>query len=237
MERATDSDSQEMLSFLWILRSWLMECSAHGVPKVISSANFHRKIFWLLAVVVCALCFLYQFTDMMVDVYGHPVTVNLQIKHREKLEFPTVTVCNSNKFKDSLIRNYDKDNSDRHKVLTFEDFNSIGLSDIYNELINIGSIVSNSTNETFAKPQLSKEIPRCDYAWDYDTAGANDFFCVEDNQCIIDTWLCDDYLDCSDFSDEDEAFCGSTTCEIHEYQCNNGACIESKKRLVDNQSF
>ena len=70
-----DDDSKEMLSFLWILRSWLLECTAHGIPKVISSANFNRKIFWLVAVVVSSCVFLYQLTLMFQGRRSRLVTI------------------------------------------------------------------------------------------------------------------------------------------------------------------
>ena len=146
MDDATDSDSQEMLSFLWILRSWLLDCSAHGVPKVIASSNFHRKIFWLVAVLICATLFIYQITLMLIDVYSHPITVNLQIAQLSQLEFPTVTLCNSNKLKESLIRDVNK-TSDIYKVIRFEDLNAIGLKDIYESLkarVGIGVVANES---------------------------------------------------------------------------------------------
>ena len=67
-----DPESKEMLSFLWIMRSWLLECTAHGIPKVIASANFHRKIFWLMAVFLSGSIFIYQITDMLLDVFEYP---------------------------------------------------------------------------------------------------------------------------------------------------------------------
>ena len=245
MERAADEDSREMLSFLWILRSWLLQCSAHGVPKVISYTNFHRKIFWLSAVVLSALAFLYQITSMLIDVYQYPVTVNLQIVHQDKLDFPTVTLCNSNKIKESLLRIYAKGDSDLHKVITFEDFNSIGLRDIYKELVaaksaaillgnetetNSTSTVNNSTATSF-ESFLSDPIPRCESDYDYSGALPANFECLEDeNVCISPDWICDDYVDCSEGSDEDTKFCGSRRCDKGQYECQNGACIDIRKR-------
>ena len=83
-----------MLSFLWIVRSWMLDCTAHGVPKVISTSNFNRKIFWLLAVVVSTGGFLYQITDMLQDVYSYPVAVNIQVKYPDRLQMPTGIIKN-----------------------------------------------------------------------------------------------------------------------------------------------
>ena len=128
-----DDDSKEMLSFLWIVRSWLLDCTAHGIPKVISSANFHRKIFWLFAVSMSTGGFLYQITDMIQDVLSHPVAVNVQVKYPDNIQMPTVTICNSNKLKLSSLKKYDKSSS-LYQAVRFEDFSSISVVKVQNEL-------------------------------------------------------------------------------------------------------
>ena len=128
-----DNDQIEMLSFLWIIRSWLLDCTAHGVPKVVSSANFNRKVFWLFAVVVSTVCFMYQITDMFKDVYKYPVTVNVQIKYPHKMQLPTVTICNSNKLKESMLLQYNK-TSHLYKMIEFEALNSVGMTEIQETL-------------------------------------------------------------------------------------------------------
>ena len=246
METAANDDSREMLSFLWIFRSWLLQCTAHGIPKVISYTNFHRKIFWLVAVVVCSLAFLYQITDMMIDVYTYPVTVNLQITHRDQLDFPTVTMCNSNKIKESLLRNYHRNDSDLMKMVTFEDFNSIGLRDIYKLLIapepqdTDSEITGTTTTTGVVAPEVSDPIPRCHFfeedADDNATTTAppehNDFECLEDSGlCYVYTWICDLYDDCSENSDEDPEYCGGSICKQTDYECKSGDCIDPALRL------
>ena len=128
-----DNDQKEMLSFLWMIRSWLLDCTAHGVPKVVSSANFHRKVFWLLAVMVSTVCFVYQITDMFRDVYKYPVTVSVQIKYPHKMQLPTVTICNSNKLKESMLLQYNK-TSHLYKMIEFEALNSVGMTEIQETL-------------------------------------------------------------------------------------------------------
>ena len=122
-----------MLSFLWIIRSWLLDCTAHGVPKVVSSANFNRKVFWLFAVVVSTICFVYQITDMFKDVYKYPVTVNVQIKYPHEMQLPTVTICNSNKLKESMLLQYNR-SSHLYKMIEFETLNSVGITEIQETL-------------------------------------------------------------------------------------------------------
>ena len=99
---------------------------------------------------------------MFIDVYSYPITVNLQIAHQNELQFPTITLCNSNKLKESLIRHSDN-SSDLYKVITFEDLNAIGLKDIYESMqhrvgiLTNQSEAANGTQTTTATPAESNQ--------------------------------------------------------------------------------
>ncbi|XP_063959873.1 uncharacterized protein LOC129266996 isoform X2 [Lytechinus pictus] len=50
------------------------------------------------------------------------------------------------------------------------------------------------------------------------------FQCAGDGQCIPDSWVCDVWIDCGDFSDE--VGCEDVTCQPDEYECIGGlGCI------------
>ena len=237
-----DSDSKEMLSFLWILRSWLLDCTAHGIPRVIVSTNFHRKIFWLVAFFVCCLGFAYQIMDMTVDIYTYPLTVNLQIEHKNELEFPTVTICNSNKLKESLLRAHNPD-SDLYKVIIFEDFNSVGLKSIRDELVtrvkptaneSIGTTTESAATTKFttsASLNVNCRQNRENLKGPMNSHRRhflyNEFEC-EDANCVGQSKRCDGSPDCLDGSDEASLICGS--CPLNKYECEDGSCIEPTLR-------
>ena len=129
-------DSKDMLSFLWILRSWLLDCTAHGIPKVVSSANFHWKIFWLIAVIISISCFKYQITLTFQDIFTYPITVSVQITYHENLIMPSLILGNSNKLNESLIWEYDeKVDTQLQKMVVLEGFTSIGMEGIEQTLI------------------------------------------------------------------------------------------------------
>ena len=166
-----DKYTSEMLSFMWIVRSWLLDCTAHGVPKVISSANFHRKIFWVASVIVCSACFVFQITIMFQDVFSYPVFVSVQIKYPDYLVMPTVTICNSNKLKESLLRSFeDHIDTDLHKMIDFEGLNTIGMDEIEEELyerVHGRSSVQNKTissvrNSSDSSAESNESNSRCE---------------------------------------------------------------------------
>ena len=76
--------------------------------------------------------------------------------------FPTVTICNSNKLKASLVRELDR-SSDLYKMAEFENMNSVGLKDIYDTLKS--KLSTNGEKETanhFDKHCNNSGGPHCD---------------------------------------------------------------------------
>ena len=70
---------------------------------------------------------------MFEDVYKYPVTVSVQIKYPPKMQLPTVTICNSNKLKESMLLQYNK-TSHLYKMIEFEALNSVGMTEIQETL-------------------------------------------------------------------------------------------------------
>ena len=124
------NDSREMISFLWILRAWLLDCSAHGIPRIISSTNFRRKIFWLVSVLISASFLCFQIWTLFLEVSSHPISVNIQIEHQKAIRFPAVTLCNSNKLKFSMVEKLNGD-FDLHKTIVFTEMEPILLRKNY----------------------------------------------------------------------------------------------------------
>ena len=77
--------------------------------------------------------FSYHVFEMLSDVFKYPVLVDMQVETKVDLEFPTVSICNTNKFKESSIRGYNP-NSDLYKVISFENLNSLALRGIYDDM-------------------------------------------------------------------------------------------------------
>ena len=66
-------------SFLLILNSWLLNCTAHGIPRAVGSNNYLRRMFWFAASLTSIVLLLYQTSVMMQDVFKYPVTVSFQV--------------------------------------------------------------------------------------------------------------------------------------------------------------
>ncbi|XP_063725118.1 low-density lipoprotein receptor-related protein 2-like isoform X2 [Symsagittifera roscoffensis] len=78
-----------------------------------------------------------------------------------------------------------------------------------------------------------------DCGTDSDEEGCDTYDCGEDNfkcdngNCVyVDGWVCDNYNDCGDYSDESPNLCNITLvqCNDDEFKCNNGKCIPKAYR-------
>ena len=107
---------------------------------------------------------------MFQDVFNYPITVSVQITYPEKLTMPTVTICNSNKLKESLVREYDqKVETQLHKMIIYEGFTSIGLADIEQTLFTEIHGDQTQKEETSARGSGNSD----DDPSDYDSPGGD----------------------------------------------------------------
>jgi len=58
---------------------------------------------WLICVVTCVVLFAYQAIDRVCIYFEHESNVNVQINYVEELDFPAVTICNYNNYRQAKI--------------------------------------------------------------------------------------------------------------------------------------
>ena len=145
----SEEDKLEMISFLWIFRGWLLDCTAHGLPRIISEPQFKRKVFWFIIVVVFIIIFIVQMTYMFIDLATYPTTLSSEEILMNEVEFPLVTVCNANKFRKSMLDGIDRTDP-LFRLVMFEGYTTKGLYDIIQRtpgLVNLNLPVDDSYSE------------------------------------------------------------------------------------------
>ncbi|XP_052822091.1 uncharacterized protein LOC106880211 [Octopus bimaculoides] len=77
-----------------------MTCSLHGLKNAFSkSSKKPQKVLWLLLLMTCIAAALFQILDRILYFYQYPVSVLLDVNYNDSLLFPTITICNQNKFR------------------------------------------------------------------------------------------------------------------------------------------
>ncbi|CAD5123960.1 DgyrCDS12265 [Dimorphilus gyrociliatus] len=79
----------------------------HGIKNIFeTNISYSRQIFWIL-IVLCALTlFILQVTLRRIHFRKKEAAVNVEVIYADELEFPTVTICNQNRFRLSKIAEF-----------------------------------------------------------------------------------------------------------------------------------
>jgi len=86
---------------VWLSRTkqFCYEASVVGLRYVVNaSASLLRRSVWVLLLIAGAAFTTFQIQDRIRYFLARPVSVNLRIQHAEEMRFPTVTICNENRF-------------------------------------------------------------------------------------------------------------------------------------------
>ncbi|XP_022104029.1 acid-sensing ion channel 2-like [Acanthaster planci] len=108
------------------LRQWaLTDTDLHGVKHIAGEGGILRRLIWAACFLAALVVFLHQATLTLIHfVEKHHVT-KVDISYRKKLDFPAVTVCNFNKYRESALTDRDIRNVGYHLGIVDEDHNLI----------------------------------------------------------------------------------------------------------------
>ena len=97
------------------LRQWAVRVSdLHGVKHVTGDGGALRRLLWAACFLAALAAFLVQAGLTLVHFgQAHHVT-KLDVEHRSEINFPAVTVCNFNKYRESAITERDLRNVGEH---------------------------------------------------------------------------------------------------------------------------
>lgn len=81
-------------------REFLDSTTFHGVSNIFDREHsILRRVLWGIIVLIAIALFLFQVITRTIDFAYKETTVDVEVIYTGKLNYPTVTVCNQNKFK------------------------------------------------------------------------------------------------------------------------------------------
>uniref|UniRef100_A0A183CJD3 Degenerin-like protein unc-105 n=1 Tax=Globodera pallida TaxID=36090 RepID=A0A183CJD3_GLOPA len=110
------SDRMHMDSVKKIMEKFERHSTIHGICHASLAPNKRWRRFWLAVFAVCFLILVIQVVYLIIKFFGYPKTVDLDLKF-ENAPFPSVTVCNLNPYKASVI---DRDESVQATMNAFQ---------------------------------------------------------------------------------------------------------------------
>ncbi|KAE9555485.1 hypothetical protein FO519_001340 [Halicephalobus sp. NKZ332] len=90
--------------------------SSHGIPRAYAAPTTLKRVLWLFLFILCLCFFLIQASLIVKRFFRNDIIVGVELKF-ENIEFPSVTVCNLNPYKNSLARSM---GSVRDTLLAFD---------------------------------------------------------------------------------------------------------------------
>nr|XP_006813343.1 PREDICTED: degenerin mec-10-like [Saccoglossus kowalevskii] len=90
-------------TFCGLVQNQMSNTTAHGVPRIESSTNLLRRLYWVVVFLGGVSLFLWQCSTIISKFYDRETTVNIDMKFKPMLSFPAVTICNLNPVKVSAL--------------------------------------------------------------------------------------------------------------------------------------
>ncbi|KAL5007612.1 hypothetical protein ScPMuIL_016418 [Solemya velum] len=81
--------------------------SLHGIPRVVSSTRWYRKLIWLLLVLTVVCYLLVQLNELYQVFMKNPIKTSIRMKYQPAMSFPAVTLCNVNPIRKSKIKDFE----------------------------------------------------------------------------------------------------------------------------------
>ncbi|XP_078684343.1 bile acid-sensitive ion channel-like [Branchiostoma floridae x Branchiostoma belcheri] len=84
-------------------REYAAETSLHGVGKIAGARHRGVRLLWSVLFLGMFGVATWQITERFVAYFQFDTVTNMKVEFRDVLDFPTVTICNFNKYRDSQI--------------------------------------------------------------------------------------------------------------------------------------
>ncbi|XP_070565679.1 low-density lipoprotein receptor-related protein 1B-like [Ptychodera flava] len=214
------------VGFFALGKKFMTDTTAHGLPRVVKARSLCGRLIWSLIFCSAMVAFIVQSSFLVKNYLRYGVTIKLKEITESSPEFPSVTVCNTNKLRRSAIAE-----SPHRDMLVVDD--SITLP-YYSPCI-LGDFACTSGIYCIKQFLVCDGVRHCygdnsdEEGCVYGECGDNQFRCPNGSLkgiCIPRTSQCNRIADCYEGEDENECECKSS-----DFKCvNKGGCIFKTKR-------
>ncbi|XP_070538275.1 uncharacterized protein [Ptychodera flava] len=224
-ETSAERQGGQDLSFRRMLSDFGKDTTAHGIGRITEGTTRVSRTVWLLIVTIAACMMVYQMIYLLLTYFEYNVTVQVSLMSEKTLEFPTVTVCNTNKLRKSAVRN-----SVYNQMLILEN----NFVPAYYVPCLEGDFLCNNGIHCIKLYLVCDGINHCgdmsdEHHCSYPECGDDQFRCDSGSElgmCISNDLLCDKTTHC--YGGEDEDNCDE--CEDPHFRCLvSSECINKLK--------
>ncbi|XP_070538276.1 uncharacterized protein [Ptychodera flava] len=208
-----------------MLEDFGRETTAHGIVQITTAKSNVTRSMWLAIVLLAASVMLVQMTLVIIQYFEYNVNVKVTLVSEKALEFPSVTICNTNKLRKSAVR----DSKYSEMLLLEQNF----APPYYTPCMEGDFLCQDGIH--CIKPYLVCDgVNHCGDMSDedkcnYPECGPNQFRCDSGSElgiCLTNDKVCDRIKNC--YGGEDETDCGE--CLEEEFQClMSRECISNLK--------
>lgn len=82
---------------------WASNSPVNGIPNIVRSGSIWRRFAWLAIFLGCSGFMIYQIQEVFVKYYSYPVDTILTYTYEKEVTFPSVTICNKNPIRKSML--------------------------------------------------------------------------------------------------------------------------------------
>ena len=97
---------QFKLSLMTTFKDIILSSTVHGIPNIIRSKNTFLKLMWTCFSLISGAACAYLISQTIVNYLKYEVNTKTRLYHEYKTVFPTVTICNANKFTSNLSEGF-----------------------------------------------------------------------------------------------------------------------------------
>lgn len=108
------------------------------------------RIIWLLLIILCFSITLAQISNRILHYMSQPVTISIQIRRNETMEFPLITVCNKFRFQKSSLHKLYREFRQRHPQTP----NNISINNLIDEF----GVIPTLLNASYNIPDMLHEV-------------------------------------------------------------------------------